>query len=108
MYKGLLFCFTAVFFLISSHAAELSIQGIPCKGIYLIKSNASHQPYDDEAAKILQYYLQKATGKHISINYVSFPKQKVKAGMIILGQAAIKSGMVNKKMLKGLCCQVHQ
>jgi uncharacterized protein DUF4838 len=102
MSRCLLFYFTAVFTLINSYAAEISIQGTPCKGIYLTKSNATHQPYDDNAAKILQYYLQKATGKHISINYVSFPKQKVTPGMIILGQAAIKSGVADKKMFRNI------
>jgi uncharacterized protein DUF4838 len=99
MYRYLLLSFIAICTLINSYGAEINIQGTPCKGIYLIKSNAGHQPYDDHAAKILQNYLRQATGKHISINYVSFPKQRVEPGMIILGQAAIKSGMVGRKML---------
>jgi len=102
MYKCLLFCFATVFFLINIHAGEITIQGVPCKGIYLSKSNASHRPYDDKAAKILQQYLQKATGKRIPINYVSFAKQKITPGMIILGQAAIKSGAADKKIFKNI------
>jgi hypothetical protein len=102
MYKYLLLSLIAIYTLVNSYGAEINIQGRSCKGIYLIKSNATHQPYDDKAAAILQHYLHKATGKHISIKYVSFPKQKVEPGMIILGQAAIKSGMVDKKMLNNI------
>jgi len=100
IYKYLLFCFVVAFPLINSHAGEVNIQGTPCKGIYLIKSNSIHQAYDNQAAKVLQHYLQKVTGKNVPINYVSFRKKKVERGMIILGQAAMQSGIIDKNILK--------
>ena len=86
----------------SEQRGSINIESSRCKGIYLSKSNPTNQPYDEKAAKVIQEYLLKASGITLPIKYLNRSKPNVSSGMILVGQLAVKSGVIDKSDVKKL------
>jgi Domain of unknown function (DUF4838) len=75
---------------------------VKCSGIYIIKSTPGKEFYDKKAAKLLRKYLYNITGDILPLKIVSDVKNATKPGAILLGQAATKSGLIQKGVLNNL------
>ncbi len=86
----------------SKQRGSIHIDLSKCKGLYLIKSNPVNQPYDEAAAKVIQQYLQQASGIKLPIKYLDLSKAAVNSGMILVGQLATQSGVISAVDIKAL------
>jgi len=71
---------------------------VPCTGIWIAHGPEHTQHYDEIAAKILRKYIHKFYGTTLPINRL-FRKGKVMAGMIVIGEAALKLGLIDKESM---------